>query len=234
MRSLKIRRLYSYNKAIEMNLEVSVSSLQLVKFWLMILLSGESAASVSCPHIFVHLYKRLMHLCVCACQSPRERHQSAWKDRCINPNASPACECSNIRAPIPIPSAFLSPPAAHLSLAFLPVSRRLHVSILSACPTAYTRATVSLPTAGFPLRVFIAHWIGCLWFFIARVQAPSTPTWMDQVHGIFPAFESGSSFDPSKVSFLLCLVSRVTSVVHVCVGADTMISHVCASVREHA
>ena len=54
--SFKIKRLYTYNKAIEMNLEVSVSSLQLVKFWLMILLSGESAASLSCPHIFVHLY----------------------------------------------------------------------------------------------------------------------------------------------------------------------------------
>ena len=57
----------------------------------------------------------------------------------------------------------------------------------------------SMQLVKFALMILLsAHWIGCFYFFVARVQPPLAPTWMDQVEPIFPAFQTGSGFDPTQ------------------------------------
>ena len=65
-----------------------------------------------------------------------------------------------------------------------------------------------------------AHWIGCLYFWAARLQGMGMPTWLDKVPTFFPAYEKGTAFRTSSAlelfsHYFLCLYRGVDGLVAV-------------------
>ena len=66
------------------------------------------------------------------------------------------------------------------------------------------------------LLVFMsAHWIGCLYFGVARLQPEGALTWMDSIYTYFPAFKPDSPFDgaPTFETYIFCLFKGMDGLV---------------------
>jgi hypothetical protein len=70
----------------------------------------------------------------------------------------------------------------------------------------------SLQLVKFALMIVMsAHWIGCLYFFAARVQPEQGPTWLKRISSFFPSFSKGTEFDSEfqLKNYILCLYKGV-------------------------
>ena len=56
-----------------------------------------------------------------------------------------------------------------------------------------------------------AHWIGSLYFLSARIQPVATPTWLDSLASIFPAFRPDSISLPEK--YALCIYRGIDGLI---------------------
>lgn len=66
------------------------------------------------------------------------------------------------------------------------------------------------------LMIFMsAHWIGSIYFFVARTQPAESPKWIDQLPGLFPPFEEKDAFQSSRVfhDYAICLYKGVDGLV---------------------